>query len=76
MWYSGAGGKMINEKKQKQKISWHCPFKCPEAWYAGKILVDGKIRGKLFRNNWGHVDGQSTVDVYIINLFYCLFQYM
>ncbi len=28
MEYSGAGGKLIHEKNQKQKISWHCPFKC------------------------------------------------
>ncbi len=28
MGYSGAGGKLIHEKNQKQKISWHCPFKC------------------------------------------------
>ncbi len=25
--YSGASGKLIHEKKQKSKISWHCPFK-------------------------------------------------
>ncbi len=25
--YFGAGGKLIHEKIQKQKISWHCPFK-------------------------------------------------
>ncbi len=25
--YYGAGGKLIREKNQKQKISWHCPFK-------------------------------------------------
>ncbi len=24
--YSGAWGKLIHEKNQKQKISWHCPF--------------------------------------------------
>ncbi len=30
MEYSGAGGKLIHEKKQKQKISWHCPFKMPQ----------------------------------------------
>jgi hypothetical protein len=24
--FSGAWGKLIHEKKQKQKISWHCPF--------------------------------------------------
>ncbi len=27
MEYSGAGGKLMHEKNQKQKISWHCPFK-------------------------------------------------
>ncbi len=27
MGYSGAGGKLIDEKYQKRKISWHCPFK-------------------------------------------------
>ncbi len=27
MGYSGAGWKLIHEKNQKQKISWHCPFK-------------------------------------------------
>ncbi len=27
MGYSGAGGKLIHDKNQKQKISWHCPFK-------------------------------------------------
>ncbi len=29
MGYSGAGGKLIHEKNQKQKISWHCPFNPP-----------------------------------------------
>jgi hypothetical protein len=27
MEYSGAGGKLIHEKNQKQNISWHCLFK-------------------------------------------------
>jgi hypothetical protein len=27
MGYSGAGGKLIDEKNQKRKISLHCPFK-------------------------------------------------
>ncbi len=27
MGYSGARGKLIHEKNQKQKISWLCPFK-------------------------------------------------
>ncbi len=26
MVYSGDLGKLINEKNQKSKISWHCPF--------------------------------------------------
>ncbi len=26
MEYSGVWGKLIHEKNQKQKISWHCPF--------------------------------------------------
>ncbi len=30
MEYSGAGGKLIHETNQKQKISWHCPFKKSE----------------------------------------------
>ncbi len=40
MKHSGAGGKLIHEKNQKQKISWHCPFnqnmhKIP---FTGKII--------------------------------------
>ncbi len=27
MGYSGAGGKLIHEKNQKQNILWNCPFK-------------------------------------------------
>ncbi len=34
MVYSCAWGKLIHEKKQKSKISWHCPFK-------GTVLRDG-----------------------------------
>ncbi len=26
MGYTGAGGKLIDEKNQKRKISWHFPF--------------------------------------------------
>ncbi len=33
MGYAGAGGKLIHEKNQKQKISWHCPFNmCLCSW--------------------------------------------
>ncbi len=31
MGYSGAEGKLTHEKNQKQKISWHCPFKGTQA---------------------------------------------
>ncbi len=37
MGYSGAGGKLIPEKNQKQKISWHCLFKCSSV-DTGQIL--------------------------------------
>jgi hypothetical protein len=30
--YSGAWGKLIHEKNQKRKISWHCPFKGTQDW--------------------------------------------
>jgi hypothetical protein len=41
--YSGAWGKLINEKNQKSKISWHCPFKglsWPEKYETVKQLLD------------------------------------
>ncbi len=31
--YSGAGWKLIHQKNQKQKISWHCPFKSKISWH-------------------------------------------
>ncbi len=40
MGYSGAGGKLIHKINQKQKISWHCPFKWTFApMDKGTILV-------------------------------------
>ncbi len=33
MGYSGAGGKLILKTNQKQKISWHCPFKVTVLFY-------------------------------------------
>ncbi len=44
MEYSGAGGKLIHEKNQKQKILWHCPFKdtfelmMSEHWEGRRVL--------------------------------------
>ena len=43
MEYSGAGGKLIHEKNQKQKISWHCPFKVLNR-IAEESLVQGQNR--------------------------------
>ncbi len=34
MEYYGAGGELIPEKNQKQKISWHCPFKGYEFFFS------------------------------------------
>ncbi len=38
---SGAGGKLIHEKNQKKKISWHCPFK-GTVWLAKQCVKDFK----------------------------------
>ncbi len=40
MGYSGAGGKLIHEKTQNHKISWHCPSNCMNFYEVG----DGKIQ--------------------------------
>ncbi len=45
MGYSGAGGKLIHEKNQKQKISWHCPF--------NKVLCQTSSIGRLLLHNGG-----------------------
>ncbi len=60
MGYSGAGGKLIHEKNQKQKISWHCPFKkkvsysiVPVQFYndsCGKYIAARKVQ------NYGTAD--------------------
>ncbi len=39
MVYSGAWGKLIHEKNQRQKISWHCPFKGTGSPYGVVVLV-------------------------------------
>ncbi len=50
MEYSGAGGKLVHEKNQKQKISWHYPFKSTCHWNLFKNLftyVDLNKKGRL-----------------------------
>ncbi len=50
MGYSGAGGKLIHEKNQKQKI---CPFKGAQAWDI-RLQVYYTIKAYLSRRlqNW------------------------
>jgi hypothetical protein len=43
MGYSGAGGKLIHEKKQKQKISRHCPLKGREGTSTPQALITSKF---------------------------------
>jgi hypothetical protein len=40
----GAWGKLIHEKKQKSKISWHCPFKLVTTYNRGKVGTKGCIK--------------------------------
>ncbi len=48
MEYAGAEGKLIHEKNQKQKILWHCPFKCTElATVLGQYRDVGKGGGTV-----------------------------
>ena len=42
MEYLGAGGKLIHEKNQKQKISWHCPFKMALCIVLYALLCDSR----------------------------------
>ncbi len=47
MVYSGAWGKLIHEKNQKSKISWHCPF---------TAVGGGELRG---HNDFDDFDGKN-----------------
>ncbi len=44
MVFSGAGEKLIHEKNQKSKISWHCPCKGPKH-------IEEIVRGLLWRKD-------------------------
>ncbi len=54
MQYSGAGGKLIHQKNQEQKISWHCPFKWGPTWNELGFPEDA-----LPGMNWGFLKNQS-----------------
>ncbi len=58
MGYSGAGGKLIDEKNQKQKISWHCPFNASLRWLN---IVSGVYLTQVFLLLIGH---QHLVDFF------------
>ncbi len=47
MGYSGAGGKLIHEKNEKQKFLWHCPFKGAHAWDIRDWIIYAE------RSHWG-----------------------
>ena len=49
MVYSHAWGKLIHEKKQKSKISWHCPFKRIWIRFTCVLLFHYKISLLFFR---------------------------
>ncbi len=61
MEYSGARGKLIHEKNQKQKVSWRCPFKLtcqrdpPSCWSSADSSTPWKPENK--------------------NIFFCLLAY-
>ncbi len=49
--YSGAGGKLIHEKNQKQKISWHCPYKIGQMLKEFREKRENIIPLKVGKNN-------------------------
>ncbi len=48
MGYSGAGGKLIDEKNQKRKISWHCPFNLEAIFIPNVDLGNFVFFGKYY----------------------------
>jgi hypothetical protein len=56
MEYSGTGGKLINEKNQKKKISWHCPFNMIRGGKDGQTVAGGSYikfrQSKVISVSW------------------------
>ncbi len=50
MVYSGAWGKLIHEKNQKSKISWHCPFKLVFCFFSLFLKVNSLVATPLVAN--------------------------
>ncbi len=73
MGYSEARGKLVDEKNQKQKISWHCPFKREYIWvFFRKFMVDSVCFG-LLRNSsvcfWFHDTNRNKCKTDVVNFF-------
>ncbi len=47
MEYSGAGGELIREKNQKQKISWRCPFMEPRNRFQEPIPLANVVWARI-----------------------------
>ncbi len=60
--YSGAWGKLIYEKNQKSKISWHCPFNLYQIIYSTYSVIYiyrlTKYCINIFR--WGNLKGTKN----------------
>jgi len=78
MGYSGAGGKLIHEKNQKQKISWHCPFKSTvdiktctstKPQYFSAALAEIFCRGAVL-HYWVQIQKKVILDLKRKNQFY------
>ncbi len=63
MEYFGAGGKLIHEKNQKQKISWHCPFDRLTVSPTYRTIHKKGISGRF----WGKFVSQLTLGILILN---------
>ncbi len=57
MEYSGVGGKLIHEKNQKQKISWHCPFQLGAHCDSMTEKETKNTSKQTVLNLWGEVGG-------------------
>jgi hypothetical protein len=77
MGYSEAGGKLIDEKNQKRKISWHCPFKLRtlyniphtnnvSTWFGHPLKWQVQIRVVTYTSLW-----YSLHDCIIIKIKKC-----
>ncbi len=65
MEYSGAGGKLTHKKNQKQKISWHCPFK--GKGLQDRIQINGQKLTFPMRKSWKHIGEIILLERYLQN---------